>query len=109
MSRKPFPRVIQVQHMLAAEAKRRKPARHARLLPLLGPIRARHADNLVAENAARQMSPTVGTADARVDAGCKHGVARLHGGRRHHGGCVVMVGERRAGVAVDAAEGDLAR
>lgn len=109
MSRKPFPGMIQVQHMLATEAKCRKPARHASLLPLLRPIRPRHTDNLVTEDAAREMSPAIGTADARVDASCEHGVARLHGGRRHHGRCVMMVGERSTGIAVDAAEGDLAR
>lgn len=109
MPRKPFPGVIQVQHMLATKAKCRKPASHASLLPLLGPIRPRHADNLVTENTAREMSPAVGAADSRVDAGREHGVARLHGGRRHHGRCVVMVGERSTGIAVDAAEGDLAR
>lgn len=109
MSRKPFPGVIQVQHMLATKTKCRKPARHARLLPLLGPIRPWHTNHLVTENTARQMSPAVGTADARVDAGREHGVARLHGGRRHNGRCVMMIGERSTGIAVDATEGDLAR
>lgn len=107
--RKPLPRVIQMQYVFTPETKRREPARHASLLFFFGPIRARHANDFIAENAPREVSSAVGTAYAGVDACCEHGIARLHGGRGHHGSCTVVVGERRAGIAVDAAEGDLAR
>lgn len=109
MPRKPLSCVIQMQYVLAPKAKRREPARHTSLLLFFGPIRARHANDLVAEDAPREVSSAVGTAHARVDARCEHGIARLHGRRGHQGSRTVVVGERRAGIAVDAAQGDLAR
>lgn len=77
---KPLPGVIQVQYVLASEAESWKPARHASLLPFFRPIRPRHADHLVTENAPREVPPAVGAAHTRIDARCEHGIARLHGG-----------------------------
>lgn len=126
--RKPLPRVVQVQDVLAAHAKRREAAGHLGLVLFLGAVRARHADDLEADDAPRQVPAAVGAADAGVDARREQRVARLHARRRGGGGGggdggdgpaagaaaammvrVVVVGERGFRVAVDAAQGDLPR
>lgn len=125
VAREPLPRVVQVQDVLAAHAKRREAARHARLVLFLGPVRARHADDLEAHDAPGEVPPAVGTADARADARREQRVARLHagGGRWRGRRClrgaaaaaavmvmvVMVVGEGGFRVAVDAAQGNLPR
>ena len=73
----PLPGVVEVQDVLAAQAKGREAAGHARLLLVLGLVGARHADDLEADDAAGQVAAAVGAADAGVDAGGEQRVARL--------------------------------
>lgn len=110
MPRKPLPRVIEMQHMLTPKTERGEPPSRLGLLLLLGPVRARHADNLEAHDAPGQVTTAVGAAYTGVDARQMHQVLILsvgrHGQRRGRSGMVVVL-ERGGGVAVDAAEGDL--
>ncbi len=77
--REPLPRMVEMQHMLAPQAKRREAARHLGLLLLLGLVGARHAHDLEADDAAGEMSSAVGAAYTRVNARRQQRVARFHG------------------------------
>lgn len=147
--REPHARVVEVQDVIAAEAKGGEAAGgglvavvavtiaaiavDVPVLPaagdVVGVVGARDADDLEADDAAGEVPAAVGAADAGVDAGGEEGVAGLHGGggggdrrqgrggggggRRGRGGrrrlaLGGVVGQVGLGVAVDAAEGDLA-
>jgi len=106
MPREPLPRMVQMQHVVTLQAKSREPPRHLGLLPLLGTVAPRHAHDLRADHASRQMPSAVGAAHTRVDARRQQRVAVRVGRRRRRRGMLVRQG--RLGVAVDAAQRDLA-
>lgn len=66
----PLPSVVQVQDVLALETERRKFGGHlrVRIRRRFRPVGARDAHDLQTHDAPREVSPAVGTADARADA-----------------------------------------
>ena len=101
--REPHARVIEVQDVIAAEAKGGEAAggglvaaaivavtivavaaADVPVLPaagdVVGVVGARDADDLETDDAAGEVPAAVGAADAGVDAGGEEGVAGLHGG-----------------------------
>lgn len=63
--------------MFAAETECRKSPSHLSLLLLFRFVGSRDTHNLETDDAAREVTTAVGTADAGVDAGCEEGVAGL--------------------------------
>lgn len=85
MSSEPLSRMVEVQDVLAAQTEGRETPSHAGLLLFLRLVRARHADDLETDDAARKMAPAIGAADTGVDSGGKQRVPSLEGRRRGSG------------------------